>query len=78
MDVMAKVFNPTVGMRFELHGARFEVSFVAHGSVRYAATAGGQVHQINFDRFIDLQSPARLLRLMLLLPAFPSTAAPAS
>ncbi|WP_426087914.1 transposase [Janthinobacterium sp. PSPC1-1] len=60
MDVMAKVFNPTVGMRFELHGARFEVSFVAHGSVRYAATAGGHVHQINFDRFIDLQKSGKI------------------
>lgn len=55
MDVMAKVFNPTLGLRFEMHGARFEVSFVAHGTVRYSATAGGQVHQMSFDRFIDLQ-----------------------
>jgi len=55
MDVMAKIFNPTLGMRFEMHGARFEVSFVAHGTVRYSATAGGQVHQMSFDRFIDQQ-----------------------
>jgi putative transposase len=48
------VIAPQVGMRFELHGAEFEVAFIARGVVRYAATAGGRQYKMPLDDFDEL------------------------
>lgn len=50
----ATVIAPQVGLRFELHGAEFEVVFVARGMVRYAATAGGRQHRMPLADFAEL------------------------
>lgn len=50
----ATVIDPQVGLRFELHGAEFEVVFVARGMVRYAATAGGRQHKMPLADFAEL------------------------
>lgn len=50
----AAVITPQVGLRFELHGAEFEVVFVVRGMVRYAATAGGRQHKIPLADFAEL------------------------
>jgi putative transposase len=46
--------DPQIGLRFELHGAEFEVAFVARGMVRYAATAGGRQHKMLLPDFAEL------------------------
>lgn len=48
------VIDPQIGLRFELHGANFEVAFVARGMVRYAATAGGCQHKMPLNDFTEL------------------------
>ncbi|WP_217494590.1 hypothetical protein, partial [Janthinobacterium sp. HH104] len=53
--VTIKTFNAVRGMRFEMYGGKFEVSFIVNGTIRYSSTAGGQSHQISFDRFVELQ-----------------------
>lgn len=50
----ATVITPQVGLRFELHGAEFEVVFVVRGMVRYAATAGGRQHKMPLADFAEL------------------------
>lgn len=52
---MDKNVEINVGTRFELYGAQFEVTFVMHGTVRYAASAGGRQYRIPYDDFADLQ-----------------------
>lgn len=52
---MSTIKEPQLGMRFTMFGAKFEVSFVADGIVRYSSTAGGQVHRVPFAKFLDLQ-----------------------
>jgi putative transposase len=50
----ATVITPQVGLRFELHGAEFEVVFVVRDMVRYAATAGGRQHKMPLADFAEL------------------------
>jgi len=50
------IIEPQVGMRFELHGAAFEVVFVQRGMVRYAANAGGRQYRIPIAEFSKLAS----------------------
>ena len=50
----AAAITPQVGLRFELHGAEFEVAFVARGMVRYAATAGGRQYKMPLADFAEL------------------------
>ncbi|WP_343728338.1 DDE-type integrase/transposase/recombinase [Duganella sp.] len=52
---MDKIAEPQLGMRFSMHGADFEVSFVARDMVRYSSSAGGQVHRMPYTAFIELQ-----------------------
>jgi putative transposase len=53
---MNKIAEPQLGMRFAMQGAKFEVSFVSDGLIRYSSSAGGQVHRISYGRFLDLQA----------------------
>lgn len=48
------IIAPQIGMRFELHGAEFEVAFVAKGMVRYAASAGGRQYKMTLGDFTEL------------------------
>lgn len=52
---MKSVIEPKLGTRFTIHGARFEISFIADGMVRYSSSAGGQVHRMPYAKFLDLQ-----------------------
>lgn len=70
------VIHPMQGLRFEMHGAKFEISFVANGSVRYSGI-GGQSHQINFDRFMELQISGTIIISDTTLPGLTSHDGPA-
>lgn len=57
----SNTYEPRVGLRFVIHGSDFEVTYVAAGMVRYAASAGGKPHRITYGRFIELQKSGALL-----------------
>lgn len=56
-------YRPRPGLRFTIYGSEFEVTYVAAGMVRYAASAGGKPHRIPYERFIELQESGALLVL---------------
>ncbi|MGK5043053.1 hypothetical protein ACQ4WQ_22210 [Janthinobacterium sp. GB1R12] len=58
---MTKIIEPTLGVRFTMHGAEFEVSFVSRGRVRYSSSAGGAVHHMEYRAFLDLQATGTLI-----------------
>lgn len=47
-------FIPRIGLRFTIYGSEFEVTYVAAGTVRYAATAGGKPYRIPYERFMEM------------------------
>jgi hypothetical protein len=56
MNTSKTIYKPRVGMRFQIRGAEFEVSFTEMGFVRYASVNGGKICRITFDRFLELQT----------------------
>lgn len=58
---MEKIIEPRIGMRFTMHGAKFEVSFTSGGAVRYSSSAGGPVHSIPYADFLELQIQGTLV-----------------
>lgn len=59
---MEKFAQPEIGMRFAMHGARFEITFIANGIIRYAASAGGRPYKLSNDKFIELQEQGTIVR----------------
>lgn len=55
-----KSYIPRAGLRFAIHGSEFEVTYVASGMVRYAASAGGKPHRVPCERFMEMQAPGTL------------------
>lgn len=55
-----KSYLPRAGLRFAIHGSQFEVTYVAAGMVRYAASAGGKPHRIPYERFMEMQASGTL------------------
>lgn len=51
---------PTIGLRFQLMGSKFEVTYISHGMIRYAATSGGKVFRLPYAEFIELQSQGKV------------------
>ncbi|MBW7569079.1 DDE-type integrase/transposase/recombinase [Chromobacterium subtsugae] len=58
-----KSYLPRAGLRFAIYGSEFEVTYVAAGMVRYAATAGGKPYRIPYERFMEMQASSTLLIL---------------
>lgn len=59
--MMNNAYEPRVGLRFVIHGSEFEVTYVAAGMVRYAATAGGKPYRVPYERFMEMQASGTLL-----------------
>ncbi|WP_199406828.1 Mu transposase C-terminal domain-containing protein [Chromobacterium sp. ATCC 53434] len=53
-------YTPRAGLRFQIYGSEFEVTFVSAGTVRYAATAGGKPYRIPYERFMEMQESGLL------------------
>lgn len=51
-----KNYIPRVGLRFTIYGSQFEITYVAAGMVRYAASAGGKPHRIPVESFMEMQA----------------------
>lgn len=49
------IFNPKVGMRFEMRGSEFEVCFAQFGLLRYASVNGGNPYRLQINKFHDYQ-----------------------
>ncbi|MEO2219631.1 Mu transposase C-terminal domain-containing protein [Chromobacterium vaccinii] len=57
---MSQTHSPKTGMRFIIHGCEFEITYVAHGWVRYAGTIGGKPYRIPYERFVEMQGSGSL------------------
>ncbi|WP_137009837.1 Mu transposase C-terminal domain-containing protein [Aquitalea aquatilis] len=57
---MSQAYTPKVGMRFVIYGCEFEITYVAHGWVRYAAAIGGKPYRIPYERFMEMQGSGSL------------------